>query len=100
MGAAGGSKFLVASSRDPMGRGRPLLWRGSALGEAGAGHHWCLPAAWGQSNGAQEGRGGGEAWGHPPALSQISGLMGPLRRRGLPGPESQGQRLGEPQLPS
>ena len=26
--------------------------------------------------------------------------MGPLRRRGLPGPEGQGQRLGEPQLPS
>lgn len=73
---------------------------GSPLGEAGVGHHWCLPGSEEQSDGAQEGLGGGEARGHLQALSQSSGLTGPLRGRGLPGPDSQGHQLGELQLPS
>ena len=47
-----------------------------------------------------EGLGRGEAGGHLQALPQGSGLTGPLRGRGLPGPDGQGQRLGEPHLPS
>ena len=104
VGAAEGSgtgsdSWLPLIPQGPWGRGATFSPAdlGSPLGEAGAG---AAGASQGLGNKAIDGLGGGEAGGRLQVLPQSSGLTGPLRGRGLPGPDGQGQRLGEPQLPS